>query len=55
MLTPKCAQNGDLTPEMRKKIDQYVETTFGSRVPAENVSYIKFFLFFFHNYEGRIY
>ena len=31
--------NGDLTPEMRGKIDEYVATTFGSRVPAENVSY----------------
>lgn len=31
--------NGDLTPEMRAKIDAYVEKTFGSRVPAENVSY----------------
>ena len=30
--------NGDLTPEMRGKIDRYVDTTFGSRVPAENVS-----------------
>ena len=30
--------NGDLTPEMRRKIDAYVATTFGSRVPAENVS-----------------
>ena len=32
--------NGDLTPEMRGKIDKYVEKTFGSRVPAENVSYL---------------
>ena len=30
--------NGDLTPEMRAKIDGYVQRTFGSRVPAENVS-----------------
>ena len=30
--------NGDLTPEMRAKIDEYVNKTFGSRVPAENVS-----------------
>ena len=30
--------NGDLTPEMRAKIDKYVDKTFGSRVPAENVS-----------------
>lgn len=30
--------NGDLTPEMRAKIDAYVEKTFGSRVPSENVS-----------------
>lgn len=29
--------DGDLTPEMRGKIDGYVERTFGSRVPAENV------------------
>ena len=29
--------NGDLTPEMRAKIDEYVKMTFGSRVPAENV------------------
>lgn len=32
--------NGDLTPEMREKIDKYVDKTFGSRVPAENVSYL---------------
>ncbi|KAL9137038.1 MAG: hypothetical protein Q9175_001748 [Cornicularia normoerica] len=31
--------NGDLTPEMRGRIDEYVATTFGSRVPTENVSY----------------
>lgn len=30
--------NGDLTPEMRAKIDEYVNKTFGSRVPDENVS-----------------
>lgn len=38
--------NGDLTPEMRGKIDGYVERTFGSRVPAENVSL--FFSFLYH-------
>ena len=32
--------NGDLTPEMRGKIDGYVERTFGSRVPVENVRFI---------------
>lgn len=36
--------NGDLTPEMRAKIDGYVERTFGSRVAAENVSYHSLFL-----------
>lgn len=36
--------NGDLTPEMRGKIDKYVERTFGERVPAENVSLALFFL-----------
>ena len=30
--------NGDLTPEMRAKIDEYVNKAFGSRVPAQNVS-----------------
>ena len=34
--------NGDLTPEMRAKIDGYVDKTFGSRVPAENVSFLPF-------------
>lgn len=34
--------NGDLTPEMRGKIDAYVERTFGSRVPGENVSHTFF-------------
>ena len=34
--------NGDLTPEMRAKIDKYVDKTFGSRVPAENVSISSF-------------
>ena len=34
--------NGDLTPEMRAKIDKYVDKTFGSRVPAENVSFLPF-------------
>ena len=29
--------NGDLTPEMRGKIDGFVDRTFRSRVPAENV------------------
>ena len=29
--------NGDLTPEMRAKIDGFVDKTFRSRVPAENV------------------
>lgn len=33
--------NGDLTPEMREKIDAYVEKTFGSRVPAENIIWFK--------------
>ncbi|CAF9931520.1 hypothetical protein IMSHALPRED_008650 [Imshaugia aleurites] len=33
--------NGDLTPEMRAKIDEYVKTTFGSRVPAENIIWFK--------------
>ncbi|KAF6237504.1 hypothetical protein HO173_004394 [Letharia columbiana] len=33
--------NGDLTPEMRGKIDGYVERTFGSRVPAENIIWFK--------------
>lgn len=33
--------NGDLTPEMRKKIDEYVDKTFGSRVPAENIIWFK--------------
>ena len=38
--------NGDLTPEMRKKIDKYVDRTFGSRVPAENVSFYTILLCF---------
>ena len=29
----------DLTPEMRKQIDEYVDKTFKSRVPAENVRF----------------
>lgn len=33
--------NGDLTPEMRAKIDGYVERTFGSRVAAENIIWFK--------------
>lgn len=42
--------NGDLTPEMREKIDAYVEKTFGSRVPAENVR-SPLYWFFSHNLE----
>lgn len=33
--------NGDLTPEMRAQIDEYVNKTFGSRVPAENIIWFK--------------
>lgn len=34
--------NGDLTSEMREKIDKYVDRTFRTRVPAENVSYLDY-------------
>ena len=31
-------ETDDLTPEMRKDIDEYVDRTFGSRMPPDKVS-----------------
>jgi len=37
-------KTGELMPQMRRQIDEYVNRTFKSRVPVENVSEIQFIL-----------
>ena len=37
-------ETNDLTPNMRKEIDEYVDKTFRTRVPSDNVSQLLVFL-----------
>ena len=37
-------ETNDLTPKMRKEIDEYVDKTFRTRVPSDNVSQLLVFL-----------